>query len=185
MKFIIADPPYLGRAELWYGGKGRSKKGTHGRAAGRGDLDREFHPDAAKWDNPQSHLDLMAEMERSADGWALAASAKTLPAIASGIPPKARIAVWHVTNAIPDGSRVRTVWEPVIIRVPDSRRAWGTGISIPDLLDASHPCSSFAGSKPTAWTGWVLDMLGAQPDDEIVDQFTGSGAVTAAAGRLL
>ena len=26
MRFAIADPPYLGRAALWYGGKGRSKR---------------------------------------------------------------------------------------------------------------------------------------------------------------
>ena len=34
-RIAIADPPYLGRAALWYGGKGRSKQGTHGRAKGR------------------------------------------------------------------------------------------------------------------------------------------------------
>lgn len=38
MRLAIADPPYLGRAALWYGGKGRNKQGRAGRACGRGDL---------------------------------------------------------------------------------------------------------------------------------------------------
>ena len=42
MRLAIADPPYLGRAALWYGGKGRSKQGTAGRAAGRGRLAPRF-----------------------------------------------------------------------------------------------------------------------------------------------
>lgn len=32
MRLAIADPPYLGRAALWYGGKGRTKQGASGRA---------------------------------------------------------------------------------------------------------------------------------------------------------
>ena len=53
MRLAIADPPYLGRAALWYGGKGRSKQGTAGRAAGRGRLAPEFHPDAHPGDRTE------------------------------------------------------------------------------------------------------------------------------------
>jgi len=36
------------------------------------------------------------------------------------------------------------------------------------------------GAKPRAWTRWVLDMLGYDPDvDTVDDLFGGSGAVTA------
>jgi hypothetical protein len=46
----------------------------------------------------------------------------------------------------------------------------------------------FAGAKPRAWTRWVLDMLGYDPDEDTVDDlFHGSGAVAAeiAQGVLL
>ena len=126
MRLAIADPPYLGRAALWYGGKGRSKQGTVGRAAGRG------------------------------------------------------------RHAIPDGARVRSVWEGVFYRVPDSRRAVGTGSRVADVLSAAHPVSGFVGSKPSAWTHWVLDMLGYVPtEDEVVDVFPGSGAVSRATNGML
>ena len=81
MKLAIADPPYLGRAALWYGGKGRSKQGTAGRAAGRGDLAAEYHPDAHEWDDPVKHIALMSHMNAEYDGWAMAASGKTLSPI--------------------------------------------------------------------------------------------------------
>lgn len=185
MRLAIADPPYLGRAALWYGGKGRSKQGTQGRAAGRGNLAPEYHPDAHQWDNPSKHVVLMHTLEAEYDGWAMAASSKTLHLIAGGIPSRARIAVWQVTNAMPDGSRIRSTWEPVIVRIPEGRRAYGTGLVVPDVLTAPHPMSGFVGSKPSTWTNWILDMLGHQPTDEVVDLFPGSGSVERAAQRLL
>lgn len=186
MRLAIADPPYLGRAALWYGGKGRGKQGTGGRAAGRGQLDAEFHPDAHLWDDPDQHIDLMARMESDFDGWAMAASGKSLGALYPCIDQLgAKVAIWHVTNAIPDGARVRNVWEAVVYRVPTTRRAVGTGYRVPDLMSAPHPMSGFVGSKPPEWTRWVLDLLGFQPGDEVDDLFPGSGAVSAAMAVLL
>lgn len=186
MRLAIADPPYLGRAALWYGGRGRSKQGTVGRACGRGDGAPEFHPDAHEWDDPVKHIALMSHLEDEFDGWAVAASAKTLaPLIGTADHLGARLAIWHVTNAIPDGARVRSTWEAVFYRVPDGRRAVGTGHRVPDLLSAAHPRSGFVGAKPEAWTRWVLDLLGFCPDDEVIDVFPGSGAVSRAAAMLL
>ena len=57
MKLTVADPPYLGPAELWHGGKGRTRgPGTipTGCTCGRGVLDAEYYPDAAQWDDPQT-----------------------------------------------------------------------------------------------------------------------------------
>lgn len=186
MRLAIADPPYLGRAALWYGGKGRTKQGASGRARGRGELDAEYHPDAAKWDDPIEHLKLMWRLEREYDAWAIAASGKTIGhLLPDAYQLEARMAVWHVTNAIPDGARVRSAWEAVIYRVPASRKAVGTGHRVPDVLSAAHPRSGFVGAKPDAWTRWVLDLLGFQPGDEVEDVFPGSGAVERAAGLLL
>lgn len=185
MRLAIADPPYLGRAELWYGGKGATKwPKTQRRSRGRGPEDAEYHPDAAQWDNPAAHNRLMAELEAGCDGWAMAASAKTLALL--DVPPRARIAIWQVTNAIPDGSRIRSTWEPVIVRVPEGRRAHGTGPMVADVLTAAHPMANFVGTKPVPWTHWVLDMLGYRSDeDELIDIFPGSGAVSRAAEVLL
>lgn len=183
MRLAIADPPYLGRAALWYGGKGLSKLG---RAARSGSLVAEFHPDAHLWDDPEQHHELMATLEADYDGWAMSASSKTLHLIAHHMPERARIAVWQVTNAIPDGSRIRSTWEPVIVRVPEGRRRYGAGLVVPDVLTAPHPMNGFVGTKPDAWTNWILDMLGHQPTvDEVVDLFPGSGSVERAAQRLL
>ena len=186
MRLAIADPPYLGRAALWYGGKGRSKHGTAGRARGRGQLAAEYHPEAHEWDDPAKHIDLIATLDREYDGWAVAASGKTLAPLLTTVDELGgRVAIWHVTNAIPDGARVRNVWEAVLYKTPAGRRAVGTGHRVPDLLSAAHPVSGFVGAKPDAWTRWVLNLLGFEPDDEIVDMFPGSGAVSRAAAMLL
>ena len=186
MRLAIADPPYLGRAALWYGGKGRNEQGRGGRARSRGDLAPEYHPDAARWDSPDAHRSLMATLETDYDGWALAASGKTVDLILPfACQLGARLAIWHVPNAVPDGARVRSNWEAVLVRIPDERRAHGTGLSVPNLLTASHPMRGFVGSKPDAWTRWVLDMLGFHPGDEVDDLFPGSGAVTRAMEVLL
>lgn len=186
MRLAIADPPYLGRAALWYGGEGRSKQGTAGRARGRGRLDAEYHPDAARWDDPAEHIRLMVGLEDAYDGWVMAASGKTLaPLIGPAEELGARLGIWHVTNAIPDGARARNVWEAVFFRVPDGRRAVGSGHRVPDLLSAPHLTSGFVGSKPDRWTRWVLDLMGYQPGDEVDDMFPGSGAVARAMAVLL
>ena len=183
MRLAIADPPYLGRAALWYGGRGRNKQGRAGRACGRGDLASEYHPEAAHWDDPDAHTRLVHRLERDYDGWALAASAKTITQIR--IPERARIAIWHVTNAIPDGSRIHANWEAVIFRTPEGRRAHGSGPATSDVLRAPHPMSGFVGSKPEAWVHWVLDLLGFDSAlDEVEDIFPGSGAVGHALGVL-
>ena len=188
MRLAIADPPYLGRAALWYGGKQHPHYGTPGRAKGRSRLSAEFHHDASAWDDPDQHMALMTDLDLQWDGWAMAASAKTIAEI---LPHAAslggRLAVWHVTNAIPDGARVRSVWEALIYKVPESRRAAGTGMSVPDVLSAPHPVSGFVGAKPDRWTTWVLDLLGFDPaQDTVSDLFPGSGAVSrVVAGRLI
>lgn len=77
------------------------------------------------------------------------------------------------------------MWEPVVLYVPRSRRDRATGLRVRDLLVAPVRRQGFLGSKPPEWTRWVLDMLGYDPaTDELVDVFTGSGAVAAAAESM-
>ncbi|NLA65719.1 MAG: hypothetical protein GX862_07310 [Leucobacter sp.] len=178
MKLAIADPPYYRRAQRWYG--------THrGHQNGRGKPDQ--HPDAATWDQLDTHLELLERLETEFDGWAYAGSPDYLAALAPAIPAHAEIAVWRRGNAIPNGSRIRHLWEFVIVRVPDGRTARGTGLDVDDVLDSGiQTRNRFVGAKPEAWTRWVLALLGHDPgQDEVVDLFPGSGAVLTASDGLL
>lgn len=173
MKLAIADPPYLGRGNRWYG-SGCGHGHGRGRAAN--------HPEARLWDDPATHRALVSRLEATYDGWAVAASVDSLSVYLPVCPPHVRILSWHKGNSIPSGSRVANQWEAVLARVPDSRRGHTTAAATSDVLTAgvTHR-HSFVGSKPPAWTHWVLTVLGYAPDDELHDLFTGSGAVALAA----
>lgn len=170
MRLAIADPPYLGRANRWYG---------DGRGSGGGRHVADHHPDARAWDSAETHRDLVRRLCDEYDGWVIASAPDSLPIYLSacvGVVP--RVMVWHRRNAPPSGSRIGNMWEPVILRVPDGRSAHGTGMHVSDVLDAPAPRQNFAGAKPAAWTRWVLDALGYEPGvDTIDDLFAGSGAV--------
>lgn len=178
MKLAIADPPYLGRADRWYG-TGR------GHAAGRGRADS--HPDAAEYDQVETHIELLQTLEREFDGWAYAGSPDCLTMLLPVCEPGVRVMVWHRGNAIPSGARLRNTYEIVLIRTPAGRSAHGTGLAVDDVLSAGiNTRQRFTGAKPPAWTRWVLAALGHQPGvDEVTDLFPGSGAVTDAIEGLL
>jgi Homeodomain-like domain len=170
MRLAIADPPYLGRARRWYGPDGR------GHGAGRGRADE--HPDAGVWDVPQAHRALVVELEANFDGWAIAMTPGALATYMPIAPERTRLAIWTRGNAIPTGSRVRGLWEPVLVRLPDERTAHATGPAVDDVLNAGITPGGFAGRKPEQWTHWVLALLGYVPgEDEVVDVFPGSGSV--------
>ncbi|GII98370.1 hypothetical protein CLV28_0695 [Sediminihabitans luteus] len=172
MRLAIADPPYLGRAHRWYGVGGRGHGGGRGRA--------DEHDGARAWDTPARHQQLVTDLTAGFDGWAIALPPSSLPTYLAVAPPAARVMVWHRTNAVPSGQRVRAAWEAVLVLTPESRRAHGTGLPLDDVLTAPCPRTGFTGAKPAVWTRWVLDALGHQSDDDVVDLFAGSGAVTAA-----
>ncbi|WP_157001414.1 hypothetical protein [Agromyces laixinhei] len=178
MRLAIADPPYLGRANRWYGDGRGSSGGRHV---------ADHHPAARDWDVAETHRDLVRRLIDEYDGWAIAAAPDSLPVYLGacvGIAP--RVMIWHRRNAPPSGSRIGSMWEPVILSIPGGRSANGTGLHVSDVLDESAPRRNFAGSKPSAWTRWVLDALGYRPDeDEVHDIFAGSGAVAAASDGML
>lgn len=175
LKFCIADPPYLGRAVRWYGA------GGCGNGNGKGQADN--HPEAAKWDDPQTHRNLVHELNQKYDGWAIAMSVHSLSTYMSVIETDSRngirTAVWNKPSAFPSGSRIANNWEPVLIKVPKQRRGRTQGANpVSDVLVCSPKRSNFVGAKPTEWTLWVLDLMGVQQDDQVHDYFEGSGAVT-------
>ena len=175
MKFAIADPPYLGRAVRWYGANGCGNGFGHGQA--------DNHPDAYLWDKAETHKNLVNDLETNFDGWAIAMSVHSLSTYLEIVETDSRngirVCVWHKPSAVTSGNRITNNWEPVLIRVPSSRKGWKSNLPrISDVLTANPPRSNFIGAKPREWTEWVLDLLGYQESDEIVDLFPGSGAVT-------
>lgn len=175
MKLAIADPPYLGRANRWYG-DGCGDGGGAGRA--------DSHPEAKIWDDPQTHIDLVARLEREYSGWAIAMTVHSLSTYLKVIETDSRngirVMTWVKPIAIPSGSRIATSWEPVIVRVPKERRGHNSGPRMRDSIIANPPQDGFVGGKPEVWTHWVLSAMGFRPEDTVDDLFGGSGAVARA-----
>lgn len=179
MRLAIADPPYppytgtggrKPRGSRWYGADHR---GNNRSAA-------DLHPAADEWESPERHRLLLLDLEANYDGWAIATAPDALE-IYAPLPVGVRIGVWVKPNGIPGSHRLRSVWEPIIIRVPAGRRRNVGRGAIPDVLTAPSPRTGFAGAKPEAWTHWVLDAFSYDPGADIVeDLFPGSGAVAAA-----
>lgn len=194
MKLAIADPPYpplfAERRDLAGGGtrltsRSRALRWYGDGARGHSDpAPADFHPDAGRWDNLAEHRQLMLDLIENYDGWAIATTPDGLGAYGR-LPVSARVMSWVRTNAMPGGGRLMSRWEPVIVFIPEERRARG-GLRVSDVLIEGAPRAGFPGAKPPEWTRWVLDALGYRPDvDEVTDLFPGSGAVSAAVDGML
>lgn len=161
MTFGYADPPYLGQGAKWYG---------------------QHHPDAARWDDPQSHVELLAELDhRFPDGWAVSLSVPALALYLAHCPATCRIGAWvkpwhHYTPRV----SVQYAWEPVLWsggRNLSGRRPW-----VRDWLSAGagNPAHGpqLVGAKPPAFNRWIADLLGYQDGDALVDLYPGSSSLS-------
>jgi hypothetical protein len=175
-KFAIADPPYYGRAVRWYG--------EGGCGAGYGKNQADNHPEAHIWDKPEAHLQMLKNLRTNYDGFAIATSVMGLNVYLQEIDLSQgsgyRLAIWHKPLSSPSGSRIRNVYEPVIIYIPQDRRGYANHERLDDLRTINIERNGFVGAKPQGWVEWVLDLMGATRDDEVDDLFHGSGAVTQA-----
>lgn len=197
MKLCIADQPYLGVAATWYGdGKGVSVgKSTLTSVRTSPPRKADHHPDAHLWDDPATHEQMVTRLQRDYDGWAVAMKPSSLWHYLTWVDgDSCHVAAWVKNTAMPNGQRPIRSWEPVLIKVPQGRTTYrGNDLAIRDWCRTNGPTgamrgNSFAGAKPPAWTRWVLDMLGYDPETDTVDDlFHGSGAVAAevAQGVLL
>lgn len=191
MKLAIADPPYPphfaerrdrpgGPIRITTRSRARRYYGDGTRPAGERPADH--HPAAAEWDRPARHRLLLEQLLDEYDGWAIATTLDGLDCYRP-LPIPARVMVWHKTTGQPSSGRIATTCEAVIVFSPEGRRARAGELrlrQVPDLLQCAAP-QGFAGAKPAAWTRWVLDALGHDPEtDTVADLFPGSGAVAAA-----
>ena len=162
MIFAYADPPYVGQAKRHYGCK---------------EIDQQALIDQLVREYP--------------DGWALSCSSSSLQKILRWAPVGVRVGAWVKPFAFyKPGIDPAYTWEPIVWAGgrPDAgkrRRA----AKLPGARD-SLVCNPWGvtakeraicrvhGRKPVAFSRWVFALLGAMPEDTLVDMFLGSGAVT-------
>jgi hypothetical protein len=154
LTFAYADPPYVGCSQFY------------------------DHADAARWDDPAEHVDLMHALD-CLDGWALSCSVPSLRSLLPKAPHGTRVAAWvKPFAAYKRNVRVAYTWEPVLWnRTADRREADPVGrdhLSCPITLRRG-----FTGAKPEAFATWLRVLLGATEGDTLIDLFPGSGAIAA------
>lgn len=162
LRIAYADPPYLGKCGMY---------------------DHHHEAPYGCWDEAETHIALAADLQRDfPDGWALSCSTPSLRLLLPAC-PEARIGAWvkgwcsWKPNTYP-----AYAWEPVLFgggRKPATGdKTWMTAR---DWMQANVTTGQpVKGAKPEAFCMWVFALLGAHPEDELVDLFSGSGAVTRA-----
>lgn len=162
MKLGYADPPYHGCADLY-----------------------RDHPDYA---GEVDHVALVERLESEFGGWVLHTSA-TPEAIALLAPlvlkTGARWCSWRKGFApFKRNVSVAYTWEPVIIKAA-RKPVVSKRLVMRDWINTDIQCSctlkkGLTGAKPEAVCHWAFELLAARPDDELVDLFPGTGAVSKA-----
>jgi len=164
MKFAYADPPYFGCGASHYG---------------------EHHPEAAAWDDRQTHLNLIARLcDDYPDGWVLSLNPRDLSWQLPACPDDARVAAWCKTWHQIRPTTVQFAWEPVIFR--GGRKDPKRSPMIRDWLSCAVTRQrGLKGAKPEQFNQWVLDLLAFDPEQDTVDDlFPGTGGL-ALAGQTL
>lgn len=161
-RFAYADPPYPGCAAIY-----------------------KDHPDFA---GEVDHVELVARLYGEyPDGWALSTSAAALKYVLSLCPPPEqpaafRICMWSRSVVPRPPQRVMWCWEPLIVHTPHWRQSRRGEFVRDTLTNAGQPSGflggQITGAKPVSFCHWMFNLLGLGPEDELVDLFPGSGAVT-------
>ena len=155
VKFAIADPPYFGYSAKFYG---------------------DLHDKADDYDTIEAHAQLIERLQEY-DGWALHMTSGNLHDILPLCPKDARIMAWVKPFAsFKKNVTVAYAWEPVI--VAGGRKRPITERTVRDWVAANITLKrGLVGAKPAEVVWWILDVLYAQPEDQVDDLFPGSGAV--------
>ena len=156
MRFAYADPPYLGEAERLYG---------------------HLHDEAAEYDRPEKHAELIERLERDFDGWGLSLHVPSLRTILPMCPDDARVCAWVKPFAsFKPSVRQAYAWEPVIVK--PLRRLGRQRRTVTDYVSANISMQKgLPGAKPAQFCHWLFEFAGLDPDDEFVDVFSGTGGV--------
>jgi hypothetical protein len=154
-----ADPPYPGCAHLY-----------------------KDHPDYA---GEVDHAALIQRLQDEFDGWVLhtAATPKAM-ALLAPLVEKIEGARWMSWvkgfAAFKRNVSVAYAWEPVIVKAA-RKPAVSKRLVMRDWVQESITLKrGLTGAKPEAVCHWAFEMVGARPEDELVDLFPGTGSVTRA-----
>lgn len=157
MRFAYADPPYLGQGKKHY----------------------SDHPEAEIWDGLKAHRELIDSL-REYDGWVLSASASSLTEILPLCPYNARVLAWvKPFAAFKKNVNPSYAWEPLIVH-GGRRRTDDQGYMRDWVAEPITLRKGLTGAKPKRVCFYIFDALNAQPGDELVDLFPGTGIVTEA-----
>lgn len=155
MRIAYADPPYPGCAHLY---------ASHKDYAGEVD-----------------HRDLCRRLRKDFDGFVLHSSATAIAEVAPMVADCARTMAWvKGFAAFKRNVSVAYAWEPVFVKaarkpVVSKRIVMRDWIECPITLRRG-----LVGAKPEKVCHWAFEMVGARPEDDMVDLFPGTGAVTKA-----
>ena len=158
MKLAYADPPYIGCAKLYV--------------------------DEPNYAGEVDHVALVERLESEFDGWVLHAVATPRSiAILAPLVVKtgARWMSWvKGFAAFKRNVSVAYAWEPVIVK-PARKPVVSKRLVMRDWVECSITLQrGLTGAKPEKVCHWAFEMMGAEPEDELVDLFPGTGAVMVA-----
>ena len=157
-KLGYADPPYIGCAHLY--------------------------KDQPDYTGEVDHARLIQHLEASFDGWVLhaAATPKSIAVLAPLVEVTgARWMTWvKGFAAFKRNVSVAYAWEPVIVKAA-RKPVVSKRIVMRDWIECSITLrKGLTGAKPEAVCHWAFEMVGARPEDSMVDLYPGTGAVSAA-----
>ena len=150
MRFAYADPPYIGQGSRY------------------------------EHDKEVNHGLLVDWLCRDFDAWALSCSTPTLKTILNLCPDDVRVCAWvKPFCAFKVNVNPAYAWEPGIAWHPRKKQRYEP--TVRDWVAEGITLKrGFCGAKPERFCFWLFDLLGMTPDDEFVDVFPGSGAVSRA-----
>jgi hypothetical protein len=150
-RFAYADPPYPGKAG--------------------------YYPERQEVD----HASLLEQLVNGyPDGWALSTSAPALRDVLPMCPVGISVCVWRRRTRPTRSRGPLSAWEPLLVH---RGRALQTGRpqTVLDHLDYRGRYDAMPGAlvgmKPPEFAVWMFSLLGAEPGDELVDLFPGSGTI--------
>lgn len=156
MKIGYADPPYPGCAHLY--------------------------KDHADYAGEVDHVALINRLSAEFDGWVLHTSSPALAQIAPlAMAAGARPLAWvKGFAAFKRNVPVAYAWEPVFVKAA-RKPVVSKRMVMRDWLECGITLKrGLTGAKPEKVCHWLFECVAARPEDELVDLFPGTGAVTAA-----
>lgn len=162
VRVAYADPPYPGCAHLY-----------------------KDHPDYA---GEVNHYLLCEQLADDYDGFILHTSSVALEhvlrCVRKAMPMSAdtvRVMPWvKQFAAFKANVPVAYAWEPVLVKAPRKPVVSGRVVMRDWIMCPITMQRGLTGAKPDAVCRWAFEVAGLEPEDELVDMFPGTGAVTKA-----